>query len=132
MQDDKQNNSWLMMGDCLERMKEIPDSSVDMVLADTPYGTTKCKWDSIIPLEPMWDQLKRIIKPNGAIVMTASQPYTSVLVSSNLKGFKYCWQWDKKIPSGMGYAKFRPMQRQKIYVCSQRMGEKQFTTRRWF
>ena len=115
MQDDKQreeeqNNSWLMMGDCLERMKEIPDSSVDMILADTPYGTTKCKWDSIIPLEPMWDQLKRIIKPNGAIVMTSSQPYTSVLVSSNLKGFKYCWQWDKKIPSGMGYARFRPMQ----------------------
>ena len=128
MQDDKQreeqNNSWLMMGDCLERMKEIPDSSVDMVLADTPYGTTKCKWDSIIPLEPMWDQLKRIIKPNGAIVMTASQPYTSVLVSSNLKGFKYCWQWDKKIPSGMGYARFRPMQQTEDICVFTKDGEK--------
>lgn len=99
-----------MKGDCLERMKEIPDGSVDMVLTDPPYGTTACKWDSIVLLEPMWEQLKRIIKPNGAIVMTASQPFTSVLVSSNLKGFKYCWQWDKKIPSGMSYARFRPMQ----------------------
>ena len=129
MQDDKQreeeqNNSWLMMGDCLERMKEIPDSSVDMILADTPYGTTKCKWDSIIPLEPMWDQLKRIIKPNGAIVMTSSQPYTSVLVSSNLKGFKYCWQWDKKIPSGMGYARFRPMQQTEDICVFTKGGEK--------
>ena len=91
-------------------MKEIPDGSIDMVLTDPPYGTTACKWDSIIPLEPMWEQLKRVIKPNGAIVMTASQPFTSVLVGSNLKGFKYCWQWDKKIPSGMSYARFRPMQ----------------------
>lgn len=124
MQDDKQNNSWLMMGDCLERMKEIPDGSVDMILADTPYGTTKCKWDSIIPLEPMWDQLKRIIKPNGAIVMTSSQPYTSVLVSSNLKGFKYCWQWDKKIPSGMGYARFRPMQQTEDICVFTKGGEK--------
>ena len=124
MQDDKQNNSWLMMGDCLERMKEIPDGSVDMILADTPYGTTKCKWDLIIPLEPMWDQLKRIIKPNGAIVMTSSQPYTSVLVSSNLKGFKYCWQWDKKIPSGMGYARFRPMQQTEDICVFTKGGEK--------
>ena len=100
----------LMLGDCLERMKEIESGSVDMILTDPPYGTTACKWDSIIPLEPMWEQLKRIIKPNGAIVMTAAQPFTSVLVSSNIKGFKYCWQWDKKIPSGMSYARFRPMQ----------------------
>ena len=75
----------LMLGDCLERMKEIPDGSVDMVLADPPYGTTDCKWDSVIPLEPMWEQLKRIIKPNGVIVLFSSQPFTSVLVTSNLK-----------------------------------------------
>ena len=99
-----------MLGDCLERMKEIPDGSVDLILTDPPYGTTACKWDSIIPLEPMWEQLKRIIKPNGAIVMTASQPFTTTLIASNMKGFKYCWQWDKKIPSGMSYARFRPMQ----------------------
>ena len=79
----------LMLGDCLERMKEIPDGGVDMVLADPPYGTTACKWDSVIPLEPMWEQLKRIIKPNGAIVLFGSQPFTSVLVTSNLKMFKY-------------------------------------------
>lgn len=99
----------LMQGDCLERMKEIPDGSVDMVLTDPPYGTTKCKWDTIIPLEPMWEQLKRIIKPNGAIVMTASQPFTSVLVCSNLKMFKYDWVWKK--PKGTGHlnAKKQPM-----------------------
>ena len=89
----------LMQGDCLERMKEIPSGSVDMVLTDPPYGTTACKWDSIIPLEPMWEQLKRIIKPNGAIVLTASQPFTSVLVGSNLKIFKDCLVWKKNVAS---------------------------------
>ena len=83
----------LMQGDCLERMKEIPDGSIDMVLTDPPYGTTACKWDSVIPFEPMWEQLKRATKKKGAIVMTASQPFTSVLVTSNLKMFKYCWVW---------------------------------------
>ena len=76
----------LRQGDCLEILPQIPDNSVDMVLADPPYGTTACKWDSIIPLEPMWEQLKRVIVPNGAIVMTASQPFTSILITSNLKG----------------------------------------------
>ena len=117
---------WLMQGDCLERMKEIPDGSVDMILTDPPYGTTACKWDSIIPLEPMWEQLKRIIKPNGAIVMTANQPFTSILVSSNLNGFKYCWQWDKKIPSGMSYARFRPMQQTEDICIFTSKGEKSF------
>jgi site-specific DNA-methyltransferase (adenine-specific) len=99
----------LINGDCLKEMKKIPDNSVDMVLTDPPYGTTACKWDSIIPLEPMWEQLKRVIKPNGAIVMTASQPFTSVLVSSNLKQFKYDWTWKK--PKGTGHlnAKKQPM-----------------------
>ena len=83
----------LMQGDCLERMSEIPDGSVDMVLTDPPYGTTACKWDSVIPFEPMWEQLKRVTKKNGAIVMTASQPFTSALVMSNVKMFKYCWVW---------------------------------------
>ena len=99
----------LMQGDCLERMKEIPDGSVDMVLADPPYGTTACKWDSIIPLEPMWEQLKRIIKPNGAIVMTASQPFTSVFVSSNIKMFKYDLVWQKSRPTGVLNAKKQPL-----------------------
>ena len=99
----------LMQGDCLERMKEIPDGSVDMILTDPPYGTTACKWDSIIPLEPMWEQLKRIIKPNGAIVMTASQPFTTTLISSNMKMFKYCWVWEKSRPTGHLNAKRMPM-----------------------
>ena len=86
----------LMHGDCLEWMKEIPDGSVDAIITDPPYGTTACKWDSVIPMAPMWEQLKRIIKPNGAIVMTTSQPFTTSLIASNFKMFKYCWVWDKK------------------------------------
>lgn len=100
-----------MLGDCLERMKEIPDGSVDMILADPPYGTTACKWDSILPLAPMWEQLKRVIKPNGAIVMTASQPFTTVLIASNIAEFKYSWVWDKVKPNGHLVSKIRPMQR---------------------
>ena len=99
----------LMQGDCLELMKTIPDGSVDMVLTDPPYGTTACKWDTIIPLEPMWEQLKRITKKNGAIVMTASQPFTSVLVTSNLKMFKYDWVWEKSKATGFLNAKKRPL-----------------------
>ena len=87
----------LMKGDCLERMKEIESGSVDMILTDPPYGTTACKWDSIIPLEPMWEQLKRIIKPNGAIVMAAANPFTSVLICSNLKMFKQSLVWEKTL-----------------------------------
>ena len=99
----------LMLGDCLERMKEIPDGSVYMILTDPPYGTTACKWDSIIDLDLMWEQLKRIIKPNGAIVMTASQPFTSKLISSNYKMFKYCWVWEKSKATGHLNAKKRPL-----------------------
>jgi site-specific DNA-methyltransferase (adenine-specific) len=100
-----------MQGDCLERMKEIPSGSVDMILTDPPYGTTACKWDSIIPLEPMWEQLKRIIKPNGAIVMTASQPFTTALIASNMKMFKYCWYWEKEKAGNFQLAKKRAMKR---------------------
>ncbi len=100
---------WLIKGDCLEKMKEIESGSVDMVLTDPPYGTTACKWDSIIPLEPMWEQLKRIIKPNGAIVMTASQPFTGVLVTSNLKMFKHEWIWEKDGGSNFATVKYQPM-----------------------
>ena len=98
-----------MQGDCLERMQEIPDGSIDMVLTDPPYGTTACKWDTVIDLPQMWEQLKRITKPNGAIVMTASQPFTSALVMSNPKMFKYDWIWRKNLPTGFGNARFMPM-----------------------
>ena len=121
---DLSKNINLFNGDCLEVMKGIPDGSVDLVLTDPPYGTTACKWDTVIDLDLMWEQIKRVIKPNGAIVMTASQPFTSVLVTSNLKGFKYCWQWDKKIPSGMSYARFRPMQQTEDICVFTRTGEK--------
>ena len=90
-------------------MKQIPDESVDMVLTDPPYGTTACKWDSVIPFEPMWEQLKRIIKPNGAIVMTASQPFTSALVMSNPDMFKYALVWDKVKGTGFLNARKQPM-----------------------
>ena len=109
-QDIKEDNLWLMKGDCLERMKEIPNGSVDMVLADPPYGTTACKWDGIIPLEPMWEQLKRIIKPNGAIVLFGSEPFSSALRMSNIKQYKYDWVWDKVTAKGHLVAKIRPMQ----------------------
>jgi site-specific DNA-methyltransferase (adenine-specific) len=99
----------LRQGDCLEVMKDIPDGSVDLVLTDPPYGTTACKWDTVIPLKPMWEQLKRIIKPNGAIVMTASQPFTTTLIASNMKMFKYCWVWEKNKATGHLNSKKRPL-----------------------
>lgn len=99
----------LIQGDCLKVMKDIPSNSVDAVIADPPYGTTACKWDSVIPLEPMWEQLKRVIKPNRAIVLFGGQPFTSALVMSNLKWFKYCWVWDKVTARGHLVAKVRPM-----------------------
>ena len=85
----------LIEGDCLEKMKYIPDDSVDLVLADPPFGTTQNKWDTIIPLDPMWVHLKRIIKPKGVIVLKAQQPFTTELISSNYEMFKYCWYWEK-------------------------------------
>ena len=99
----------LMLGDCLDRMKEIQSGSVDMVLADPPYGTTACKWDSIIPLEPMWEQLKRIIKPDGAIVMTAAQPFSSILGASFVINLRYSWVWEKSAATGHLNAKRMPM-----------------------
>lgn len=87
------SNMNLMLGDCLERMKEIPDGSVDMVLTDPPYGTTACKWDNIIPFDLMWKELKRVTKENGAILICASQPFTSTLIVSNIEMFKYHWVW---------------------------------------
>lgn len=99
----------LFNGDCLEVMKDIPDGSIDLVLTDPPYGTTACKWDSVIPLEPMWEQIKRVIKPNGAIVLFGSQPFTSTLIVSNLEEFKYEWVWYKNTTSGFALAKKQPM-----------------------
>ena len=95
--------------DCLEGMKRIPDGSVDMILCDLPYGTTACKWDSVIPFEPLWEQYRRVVKPNAAIVLTASQPFTTALIASNLHWFKYTLVWKK--PQGVDpfMAKVRPL-----------------------
>ena len=101
----------LMQGDCLELMKDIPDGSVDMILADLPYGTTACKWDTIIPFEPLWEQYTRVIKDKCPIVLFGSQPFTSALVMSNPKWFKYEWIWDKHIPRNFINAKIMPMQK---------------------
>lgn len=99
----------IIQGDCLEVMKDIPDKSIDMILCDLPYGTTACKWDMIIPFEPLWEQYKRIIKDNGAIVLTASQPFTSALVMSNTKMFRYEWVWEKNKATGHLDSKKKPM-----------------------
>jgi site-specific DNA-methyltransferase (adenine-specific) len=101
--------SKILHGDCLELMKDIPDGSIDMILCDLPYGTTACKWDTIIPFEPLWEQYERIIKPNGAVVLTASQPFTSALVMSNPKLFKYEWIWEKTKASNFQLAKLNPL-----------------------
>lgn len=99
----------LLQGDCLERMKEIPDGSVDMILCDLPYGTTACKWDAIIPFVPLWEQYQRICKPDTAIVLTASQPFTSALVMSNAKAFRHEWIWEKSKASNFLLARKQPL-----------------------
>ena len=99
----------LFKGDCLEVMKDIKDGSIDAIITDPPYGTTACKWDSVIDFKLMWEQLNRIIKDNGAIVLTASQPFTSALVMSNPKLFKYEWIWEKSKASNFLQAKYMPL-----------------------
>ena len=99
----------LYLGDCLELMKQIPDGSVDLVLCDLPYGTTACKWDTVIPFGPLWEQYRRIAKKNAAIVLTASQPFTTALIASNIKEFRYCWVWKKSRFANQMLAKSQPL-----------------------
>ncbi len=101
----------LYQGDCLELMKNIPDGSIDMILCDLPYGTTECKWDSIIPLDKLWEQYMRIIKENGVVVLTSAQPFTTKLIESNIKHYKYNWYWVKNIVTGFCFAKYQPMRK---------------------
>lgn len=104
------NNDFLLFkGDCLSLLAGVQDKSVDMVCADLPYGTTSCKWDTVIPLPPLWEHYKRVVKDNGAIVLTSAQPFTSMLISSNLKAFKYGWIYEKTNPKGFLSAKKRPL-----------------------
>ena len=98
----------LLKGDCLELMKTIPSGSIDAIITDPPYGTTACKWDSVIDFELMWEQLNRIIKPNGAIVLFGSEPFSSALRMSNIKNYKYDWVWDKVKGGNFAILKYQP------------------------
>ena len=104
----------LFNGDCLEVMKTIEDKSIDAIITDPPYGTTACKWDSVIDFDLMWEQLNRIIKPNGAIVLFGSEPFSSALRMSNIKNYKYDWIWEKSRPSNFANAKRQPMKYHEI------------------
>lgn len=95
--------------DCVAGMRLLPDHCVDMVLTDLPYGTTDGYWDTLVPFDELWDQLNRVVKPNGAVVMTAAQPFTTKLISSNPKAFRYCWYWIKNQVTGFPFAKVQPM-----------------------
>lgn len=99
----------LRHGDCLEVMKSIADSSVDMILCDLPYGTTSCKWDTVIEFEALWSEYRRVAKHNAAIVLTASQPFTTALISSNMRDFRYCLVWDKAKGGNFALARKQPM-----------------------
>lgn len=124
------NQVTLLQGDCLDKMKSIPDGSVDLILTDPPYGTTACKWDSVIPFEPMWEQLKRTIKPNGAIVLFGTEPFSSTLRMSNLKDYKYDWIWNKLYGTNIYEANKRPLKYHEIlsvFYNSQPTFNKQMT-----
>ena len=119
-------NYKLYNGDCLEVMDKLIEDNIvfDAIITDLPYGTIKNSWDKIIPFNDMWSRLNKLIKPNGAIVLFGNVPFTSELICSNLKGFKYRWDWNKKIPSGVGYAKYRPMQQTEDISVFTKNGEK--------
>jgi len=106
----------ILLGDCLELMKDIPNGSIDMILCDLPYGTTACKWDTVIPFEPLWEQYNRIIKDNGAIVLFGSEPFSSFLRVSNINMFRYDWVWEKE--QGIGFANANKMPMKKHEVVS--------------
>ena len=103
------NKIELYNGDCLEVMKDIEDKSIDMILCDLPYGTTQCKWDTVIPFDKLWEQYKRIIKDNGAIALFGSEPFASMLITSNIKMYKYSWVWQKNKSTGFLNAKKQPL-----------------------
>lgn len=105
----KIKNGTFLLGDCLELMKDIPSGSVDMILCDLPYGTTACSWDSVIPFAPLWEQYWRIAKPNAAVVLTAAQPFTTLLIHSQIKHYKATWYWKKERGTNFVQAKRYPM-----------------------
>ena len=125
--------SVLVHADCFDVFPYIADESVQLILCDLPYGTTACKWDSVLPFDKLWEQYERIVKPNGAIVLTASQPFTSALVMSNLKLFRYEWVWDKVQPTGALTVKKMPMKQHEnvlVFYKSQPTYNRQMTDRK--
>lgn len=111
----------LFNGDCLKLMKDIPDGSVDLVLCDPPYGTTSCEWDSVLPFDKLWAEYNRILKSNGVAVLFAAQPFTTELIASNRKAFRYCWYWLKNQATGFTYARYQPMRKVEdicVFVCN--------------
>jgi DNA modification methylase len=122
----------LLHGDCLDLLPTLEAGSIDMVLCDLPYGTTACKWDSVIPFEPLWREYKRVCKPNAAIVLTASQPFTTALIASNYGMFRYCWVWVKDKPSNFAQANRQPMKYHEdvaVFYASQPTFNKQMQER---
>lgn len=101
----------LYSGDCLDVMKSLNDNSIDLILCDLPYGTTDCKWDSIIPFEDLWKQYNRLLKPNGAVVLFSAQPFTTRLINSNIKNYKYSWYWVKNTCTGFAFSKHQPLRK---------------------
>lgn len=101
----------LLNGDCLKLMKELPDGSVDLILCDLPYGTTDCEWDDVLPFDELWEQYDRLLKPKGAAVLFSAQPFTTQLIMSNRKAFRYCWYWIKNAATGFTYARYQPMRK---------------------
>ena len=114
----------LRHGDCLELMKDIPDKSIDMILCDFPYGTTSCKWVDIIPFEPLWKQYYRVIKDNGAIVLFATQPFTTLLIGSNIMCYKHSWVWHKKNAGNILVAKYQPLKATEDIVVYSKSGKR--------
>jgi len=112
----------LHLGDCLKVLTDLPDNYMDMVLADPPYGSTKCRWDTPLDLGVLWKELRRVVKPDGAIVLTASQPFTTALIASNYAMFKYCWVWEKTLATGHLNAKKMPMKaHEDVCVCYRKL-----------
>ena len=101
--------STFVNADCFDVFPFIEDKSIDAIICDLPYGTTACKWDSILPLDKLWKEYKRVLKPSGVVVLTSTEPFTSILISSNIKDFKYCWYWDRCIKSNFLNAKHQPI-----------------------
>lgn len=111
----------LLNGDCMKLLKEIPDGAVDLILCDPPYGTTDCEWDSVLPFDKLWAEYKRVLKVNGVAALFGAQPFTTQLISSNRRDFRYCWYWLKNQATGFTYARYQPMRQIEdiaIFVCN--------------